>query len=529
MILRRMKPWIAWVLVVAILLCFPLETAFARGGGVYWGYQSPTQWSPIWNYWRFASPWGALVGAGIPHHSLDPPQFNMGQPPNQGQGQGQGPNSFGWSWRTQPVDRSVMFPGSSSVSAQSTPGAFGGTVGAPRPVPEGPFTTDRQFDPPYYHNYNSYWLHGYWGGGKWGWSRWGGSLGTRSFPRWSIGPIYYGTGYGRYANPFLAGTKLSDASFYAEPMLRPAELPQPGDDVLGPDGQPVPYSADADFAASRAYLLKSPEVKAGLRAFNAARDAFKKKDYQAAQTQIDAALKQLPRDPALHEFRALVLFANADYPSAAAVVYSVLSVSPGWNWTTLSNHFAEQAEFTRQLRDLESYRRQRPDDPAPAFLSAYHYVTCRHNDAAIKQLEVVRRLLPDDRLVPPLVTLLAGADENSQVASTDPAVSLEAPGGKNPEPRIEKQKLTGEWHATVDRNVTIDLTLTPADGFTWTVTRGKQTQKFEGQYTLTGSRIWLDAGGGGMTAQLSLGDPQGPLRFKLADNDPSDPGLQFHR
>lgn len=541
MILNRMQRWIALALILALLLGgFPARTAFARGGGVYWGYQSPTQWSPIWNYWRFASPWGALVGAGIPHHSLDPPQFNMGQPSTMGQGgmgpQGPGGPPFGWSWQTQPIDRSVRFPGSSSnASGPSIPIGIGGSTGVTRPVPEGPFSTNRKFEPPYYHNYNGYWLNGYWGGGRWGWSRWGGPLGTRSFPRWSIGSEYYGSGYGQYSNPFLAGAKgLSGSELYAEPVLAPPDQPSPGDDELGPGGEPVPYSADPDLAASRAYLLKSPEVTAGLRAFDAARAAFRNKDYAAAQIQIEAAIKQLPGDPAIHEFRALVLFARADYAAAAAVIYGVLAVSPGWNWTTLSNHYAEQAEFTRMLRDLEAYRRQHAEDPVPAFLSAYHYVTCRHYDAAIKQLETVRRLVPDARLVPPLITLLAGADDKNQVASTDPAASVQAAnpsgaGPQEPESKLDKDKVTGAWRAAPSKGTTVELSLTEDDSFVWTVNRGGKSRKFDGKYTLSGSRIWLDAGHGGMTARLTLAQPDGPLHFKLIDNDPSDPGLQFHR
>ena len=67
-----------------------------------------------------------------------------------------------------------------------------------------------------------------------------------------------------------------------------------------------------------------------------ARDAFRKGDYAVASSEIDLAIKALPKDAALHEFRALVDFATKDYQQAAAALYAVLSAGPGWDWTTLA-------------------------------------------------------------------------------------------------------------------------------------------------------------------------------------------------
>ncbi len=44
----------------------------------------------------------------------------------------------------------------------------------------------------------------------------------------------------------------------------------------------------------------------------------------------------MPNDAALHEFRALVLFALQRYDDAAAALYAVLTAGPGWDWATLS-------------------------------------------------------------------------------------------------------------------------------------------------------------------------------------------------
>jgi len=50
---------------------------------------------------------------------------------------------------------------------------------------------------------------------------------------------------------------------------------------------------------------------------------------------VNQAIAKKPSDPVPHEFRALVLFATRQYKPAAAAIYAVLSVGPGWDWATL--------------------------------------------------------------------------------------------------------------------------------------------------------------------------------------------------
>src|SRR5204863_8721905 len=151
-----------------------------------------------------------------------------------------------------------------------------------------------------------------------------------------------------------------------------------------------------------------------------------------------------PYDPALHEFRGLVLFASKDYQQAAATIYAVLSVSPGWDWTTLSGLYADQDVFTRQLRNLETYHKQHPESAAAAFLRAYHYTTCRHTESAVKQFETTVKLLPEDRFLPQLLSLVIGGLEKPL---PDRASTVqESPTDRSPEAGpspIAKAKLTG--------------------------------------------------------------------------------------
>ena len=78
-----------------------------------------------------------------------------------------------------------------------------------------------------------------------------------------------------------------------------------------------------------------------------ARAAFQQANYAEASREIDLAIKALPRDAALHEFRALIFFATRDYKQAAATLYAVLSAGPGWDWTTLSGMYSQHRDLYR--------------------------------------------------------------------------------------------------------------------------------------------------------------------------------------
>ena len=45
-----------------------------------------------------------------------------------------------------------------------------------------------------------------------------------------------------------------------------------------------------------------------------------------------------------------MLFALKRYDEAAAALYAVLSVGPGWDWTTLISLYADPETYTQQLR-----------------------------------------------------------------------------------------------------------------------------------------------------------------------------------
>ncbi|MFN0052407.1 MAG: tetratricopeptide repeat protein [Planctomycetales bacterium] len=514
---------------LALVIQIGTPRAAQARGGMGWGRQSGYNVGA--NFWQFASPWGALMGMGVPSRNLNAPNFNDGNGPQSRNSTG----GSGGSWRTQPtMSRSQMFPGSSSQP--STVGTSFQSSYTPRryqAAPASTFSVESSFEPPYTNAYNTYWHHGYWGGGQWGWGNWGGGLGIWSFPRWWVGALYYFSGYGLYQNPFLDKSPAGTPAHldYSKPI--PLDAPDEGSGSTAEEESPAddatPFSDSAGGATANG-IFRTPEMVAGLRAFDAAREAFQKRNLPEALTQIETALQALPHDPALHEFRALVQFAQGNYRAAAQTLYAVLSVSPGWNWTTLGGMYADQEDYTKDLRQLENYRKQHDDAADAAFVLAYHYTTCRHAAAAVRQLTAVTKLLPQAELPPPLNQLIAGGvkeDKTPAAATSGGNSPRTATPPANSAPPLSAAKLAGTWKATRGP-VQIELALGDDRRFTWIVTQQDKSIRLEGQYGVDGNLLMLYGDGRAMIGRASPLE-KGGFNFKLSENDPADPGLDFFR
>jgi tetratricopeptide (TPR) repeat protein len=369
----------------------------------------------------------------------------------------------------------------------------------------------------YYHGYNNYWHHGYWHTGNWGW----GTAAAWGLAGWGLGAMYYSSGYGGYSNPYYVSAPATTGTYadYSTPIPVVADQAPAGDET------------SATAAGNEPAL--SPETAAALKIFDAAREAFKAGNFPEAQQQIDAALKQLPNDAALHEFRGLVQFAQGKYQDAAATVYAVLSVGPGWDWTTLSSMYDDIATYTQQLRALESYRKGHPQSPDAAFLLAYHYLTGGHADAAIKQLDAVVKLLPDDPLAPQMLKLLkANSGETVEAPpAINPADSDGQPADDTPQedaPPIEKSAIVGTWKSGRGKSTAIQLKLNSNETFVWTVTQSGKTNPIEGKYSIEGNLLVLEQStdGNTMIGKVTPRD-DGGFNFKLVGSPPSDAGLDF--
>jgi tetratricopeptide (TPR) repeat protein len=266
----------------------------------------------------------------------------------------------------------------------------------------------------YYHSNWAGWHSGSWN--NWNscpaaWCAAGAASAVGSSLLWGAGTNY------TYSNPFY----VASPTVVTEPALdysQPIQVPALADVSV----QSTSYSSPASYAApvtdtSDAYATpvatdsQEPPPQPAAPAippeatthFDNAREAFKVEDYDRALKEADLAINYLPKDATLHEFRALVLFAQRKYKDAAAGVYAVLAVGPGWNWETMSGLYANPDTYTKQLRTLETYARNNPQASDAHFLLAYHYLVLGSVPEAVTQLKEFEKLVPSDQLAPQLV------------------------------------------------------------------------------------------------------------------------------
>src|SRR5262249_37464873 len=217
--------------------------------------------------------------------------------------------------------------------------------------------------------------------------------------------------------------------------------------------------------------------------FDSGREAFRTGDYASALRLTDEALKTLPNDATLHEFRALVLFAVKQYEQAASPLYAVLSVGPGWDWTTMVGLYPTVDVYTEQLRALEAYVKQNPNSVGARFVLAYHYLTQGHNDAAVAQLKEVQKLAPSDTLTAQLVKMLSPPGESPELAPSPPAAAP-AKGGN----------IVGTWRATPSKQTSINLTVRDDSTFTWKASVNGKAQDIAGNWSLARDILTLAQG-----------------------------------
>jgi tetratricopeptide (TPR) repeat protein len=380
-----------------------------------------------------------------------------------------------------------------------------------------------------YMGYHQGWEHGYWNGnfgGGWGWRPygygWGGfggglgygmglGLGTGlgwGLSSWMFGPMLYNSGYSNYYNPYYGG--------YG------------GNTVVAQ--QPVAY----DYSQPIDPQSAPPEetiVSRSMTTFDSAREAFKGGDYARALDLVDQALKTTPNDAALHEFRALCLFALKRYDEAAAVLYAVLSVGPGWDWTTLIGLYGDPETYTQQLRALEGNCSQNPQSASGRFVLAYHYLTQGHADAAVRQLQIVTTLQPKDHLAAQLVQQLQKTDQTAAGtnvaqggqagAATTTSVATDVPAGI-------AGKLEGSWTAQPSTDTIITVTFQDKGHFVWKVSRQGKDQQFEGTSSFENGILTLvqNQNNNAMVGNVNWKD-ESHFTFKVVGAGPTDPGLSF--
>jgi tetratricopeptide (TPR) repeat protein len=243
-----------------------------------------------------------------------------------------------------------------------------------------------------------YWYHWRWHYGYWVYANlssfW---LGAASGALLSPGDSFvYNNPY--YAFPANGSVEVPVTINYSDP------IPPPGGDQTAIAYPPAPNAEEAvegqELPTSEPPLppTDDPAISAANEQFDAARKAFKDGQYARAQELVEKAIHSLPSDAALHEFRALTLFAQKKYKDAAATLYAVLAAGPGWDRKTMGGLYPDWDTYTSQFRNLESYVQEHPDDGSAHFLLAYHHLVLNNKDQAVAQLKDVVRLVPKDQL-----------------------------------------------------------------------------------------------------------------------------------
>lgn len=210
-------------------------------------------------------------------------------------------------------------------------------------------------------------------------------------------PAYYNYGHSSVAGSWLSvgGTTMSFVNpFYIRPT--------PSVRIQYDYWQPIQVP-DSSYRESRDDLINSERA---IRRFDDVREVFRRGEYGRASDLIDEAIELLPNDPTLHQFHALALFAREHYQQAAAVLYSVLVVSPGWDASTVTKLYDSPSRYLLQVNQLAQYAASRPDAIDAQFLLAYHYALKGDLVAAERQLLRVDAARPGDRVVESLLAAL---------------------------------------------------------------------------------------------------------------------------
>ncbi len=317
---------------------------------------------------------------------------------------------------------------------------------------------------------------------------------------WGVNRLAYGFGYWGYENPYYSEPYPVEGGYvidYSQPFVTetaPAEQPAP------PEGAPTPGMAD----------------------FDAARQSFYQGDYAAALASTNKALAALPNDPIIHEFRALVMFAQGKYKEAAAGLYSVLAVGPGWDWTTMSSLYPNVEVYTKQLRALEAVVRANPQANDARFVLAYQYLTAGSKDAAAAQLQKLYAATPQDNVIKELL-LMTGGPEALGPAAAQPETAK--PAG----PAVPAVDLVGSWTAAGQGGTKFELAMAPDGNFTWNYSQNGKSQTVKGVFAVDGNVLAMEPESGG-TMLAEVTPPQaGKFQFALLGAPPGDPGLQFSK
>ncbi len=359
-------------------------------------------------------------------------------------------------------------------------------------------------------NYHYYPSYGYGYGNAWG--AFGLGLAAGGLMGFGLGSLS-NWGYSSFNNPY----------YYNSPSTVIVQQP------VVVSGQP---SVVYNYSQPINTMAPPPDqavAQTALATFDSAREAFKAGDFSSALSQVDSALISMPNDPTLHEFRALVLFAQRQYDAAAATLYPVLAAGPGWDWTTMVGLYPNVDAYTAQLRALEDDSRANPDKVSDHFVLAYHYLTEGFPDNASSELREVTRLQPADALSARLLAQISKPANATPGAADVPPAAPTAAVAPAANPNAPRYGLTGSWSAQPNADTTITFSINPDGNFEWTVTDKGGPRKLTGGSTYGNDILTLaPSSGDPLVGRISWADAN-HFNFQAAGGGGADPGLSFQK
>ena len=357
------------------------------------------------------------------------------------------------------------------------------------------------------------WHNGYWGG--WGWGGmggWGWGLGMGmglgfGLASWGFGSALYGMGYMPYYNPYYGyggGARSSISRSWPCPTTTRSRSTPP----------------------SRPRRRRSPTRR--WRPSTPRRASFKQGNYDQALAQTDAALKTLPSDTALHEFRALCLFALTRYDEAAATLYAVLSVGPGWDWATLVGLYPDVDVYTAQLRALEAYC-DANTDRGPAAVRAGLSLPDRRATPRRRRPCSSRssRSCPATPSRPSWPASSSRPRTRPRPRDAGHRRAIDRPGRHGPAPgRVDRRDLEGAaGRRHRDRP---DDPARRAASPGRSPRRARRSSSPGPRPTATASSPWSRSKGPALVGRVSWKDA-GHMTFRVVGDGPDDPGLSFSK
>jgi hypothetical protein len=371
------------------------------------------------------------------------------------------------------------------------------------------------------------WYHGCWND-SWC-NNWYVPLAT-GLTGWALGASTSNWGYSySYSNPYYVPS-AQPVYNYSQPIVIYSDPSSAVPSAAAPVAANAQSAANTQPGAQPAAPPQPTSAEqTAAKDFQRAQEVFKQGDYMQALVGVESALRVVPKDPIMHEFRALCLFATGEYQSAAAVLNSLMATAPGMDWTSMSSLYADADDYTKQLRRLEDHIRQKPDDAAANFVAAYHYLVLDDKDAAIDALEAVVKAQPKDLTAARLLaTLSPPPPPKSAVAEKLPEGKSDGPDGKPEEVDAPTTNLVGTWSAKNDQT-SIELSVSDDMNFVWKASMNGQSSELQGNLETSADSVAFKTEKQGTLAGRAVSQGPDKFQFILLNAPADDQGLTFER